>query len=101
MAKAIRASLSLAWAEDACRQRAVSRGRPGHLPRDPRWVAPVTLAIFGLWNVLLLAQFSLGMISHTQSVPFAQMVSNQPKVVARLIERAGQIFRQVPQATSP
>jgi len=43
--------------------------------------------------VLLLAQFSLGMISHTKSVPFAVMAANQPKVIARLIELARQILQ--------
>ncbi len=75
----------LAWAGDAWRRR-------GHAQRA-RLAAPVILAVFGAWNVLLLMQFSLGMISHTEAVPFSVMASNQPKVIARLIELAGQMLR--------
>jgi len=73
--------------------RAVWEGRPARARRRAGLLAPATLAIFGIWNVLLLAQFSLGMISHTKSVPFAVMAANQPKVIARLIELARQILQ--------
>jgi hypothetical protein len=79
-----------AWAQDTWKRRC---GQLGRLARHARLLAPAVLAVFGIWNVLLLAQFSLGMISHTESVPFALMASNQPKVIARLIELVRQIVR--------
>ncbi len=80
----------LAWARAAWQRHFAQLGR---LARGAQLLAPAALAIFGIWNVLLLAQFSLGMISHTQSVPFALMAANQPKVIARLVELARQIVR--------
>jgi hypothetical protein len=84
------------WAQEAWKRRFGGLAPSASLARLGRradLMAPATLALFGIWNVLLLAQFSLGMISHTESVPFALMATNQPKVIARLIEVARQILR--------
>jgi hypothetical protein len=51
-----------------------------------RLVAPVVCFAFSIWNVLLVAQYSLGMISHRDPVTFATIAANQPRVVARMIE---------------
>jgi hypothetical protein len=65
------------------------------IPRAARggFIAPLVFAGFGMWNVLLMAQFALGMISHTGPVPLSMIAANQPKVIARLIELAGEILR--------
>jgi hypothetical protein len=51
-----------------------------------RIVAPAVCIVFSVWNVLLLAQYSLGMIGHTVPVSFATITSNQPRVILRMIE---------------
>jgi hypothetical protein len=49
-----------------------------------RAVTPALVAAFSLWNVLLVAQYSLGMISHTDAVSFRTLAANQPRVIGRL-----------------
>lgn len=61
-------------------------------PRSGRFLAPLVLILFGGWNLLLMAQFALGMISHVEAVPFAEMASNQPRVIARLLALAKEIL---------
>jgi len=51
-----------------------------------RIMAPLVLVVFGVWNVLLVAQYSLGMISHVDAVPVWTIAANQPKVIIRLID---------------
>ena len=51
-----------------------------------RFLAPLVLVVFGVWNVLLVAQYSLGMISHVDAVPLSTIAANQPKVIIRLID---------------
>jgi hypothetical protein len=55
---------------------------PGRLAR---WAAPAITAIFSAWNVLLLLQYALGMISHTGAVSFVTIAANQPEALARAI----------------
>jgi hypothetical protein len=62
-------------------------------PAAARLAAPLALSAFVLWNVLLLAQYSLGMISHTGPVSLAAIAANQPAVVARLVRLAGDVLR--------
>ncbi|MCK4305186.1 MAG: hypothetical protein KAY24_13200, partial [Candidatus Eisenbacteria sp.] len=57
-----------------------------------RFLAPVIFLLFTVWNVLLLAQYSLGMISHTEPVSFATIASNQPRVVVRIVQLVGEIL---------
>jgi hypothetical protein len=52
------------------------------------FAAPLLAIAFSIWNLLLMAQYSLRMISHTEAVSFAAMAANQPRVVARLIQLA-------------
>ncbi len=59
----------------------------------PRWLAPLAFGVFSAWNLLLLAQYALGMISHTGPVPLATIAANQPAVVARLVRLAGELLR--------
>lgn len=58
-----------------------------------RLIAPAIIIVFALWNVLLLLQYSLGMISHTGPVPFAEIAANQPKVIVKLVHLIGEIVR--------
>jgi hypothetical protein len=58
-----------------------------------RLAAPVFSIAFAGWNLLLVAQYALGMISHTEAVSFAAMAANQPKVLARLIQLVAQALR--------
>ncbi len=55
---------------------------PGRLAR---WAAPAITATFSAWNVLLLMQYALGMISHTGAVTFVTIAANQPEALARAI----------------
>ena len=59
----------------------------------PRLLAPLAFFAFSAWNLLLLAQYALGMISHTGPVSLATIAANQPRVVARLIRLAGELLR--------
>jgi len=66
------------------------RNGPGEIPAralpwHARLVAPVVCLAFSIWNVLLLAQYGLGMISHVDPVSFGTIASNQPEVVERII----------------
>jgi hypothetical protein len=61
---------------------ATAVARPGAAPA--RWLAPVVFATFTTWNLLLLGQYALGMISHTEPVPIATMLTNQPRVIGRV-----------------
>ena len=65
------------------------------IPRAARggFIAPLVFAGFGMWNILLMAQFALGMISHPGPVPLSTIAANQPKVIARLIELPGEILQ--------
>ena len=56
------------------------QARPGFA-----WIAPALCAVFALWNLLLLSQYALGMINHSNGVPIATLVANQPRVVGRLL----------------
>jgi hypothetical protein len=58
-----------------------------------RLVAPLVSIAFVGWNLLLVAQYTLRMISHTEGVSFAVMAANQPKVLARLIQLAGEALK--------
>lgn len=58
-----------------------------------RIVAPVVFVVFSIWNVLLMAQYSLGMISHTEPVSLVTIAANQPKVVIRMVRLVGEILR--------
>lgn len=55
--------------------------------RDVRaaWLAPAVALAFVAWNLGLLGQYALGMISHTEAVPFATIAANQPFVVGRVL----------------
>lgn len=55
--------------------------------RAARLAVPALVGLFALWNLLLLGQYALGMISHTDAVPFGVMAANQPRVVAELFAR--------------
>jgi hypothetical protein len=68
---------------------APGRGAPG----AAAWSAPAIALAFSVWNLLLLAQYALGMISHSGPVPLATIAANQPRVVARLLELAGEVAR--------
>jgi hypothetical protein len=57
----------------------------GAPPLRARIVAPVVCLAFSVWNVLLLAQYGLGMISHVDPVSFGTIASNQPEVLERII----------------
>jgi hypothetical protein len=70
--------------------RALSRHASG-VRVGARLVAPVVFAVFSIWNVLLVTQYSLGMISHTEPVSLSTIATNQPKVVIRMIRLVGGI----------
>jgi hypothetical protein len=57
------------------------------------WLAPAIALAFSVWNLLLLAQYALGMISHSGPVTLATIATNQPLVVARLLQLAGEVGR--------
>lgn len=57
----------------------------------PRAV-PAIVSVFSIWNVLLLLQYALGMISHTGPVSFATIAANQPKIVLRVLRLIGEIL---------
>jgi hypothetical protein len=57
-----------------------------------RLLAPLACFGFSAWNLLLLAQYGLGMISHTGPVSLATIAANQPRVVARLVRLAAGIL---------
>jgi hypothetical protein len=59
----------------------------------PRLLAPLAFFGFSIWNLLLLAQYALGMISHTGPVSLTTIAANQPRVVASLIRLAGGILK--------
>jgi hypothetical protein len=50
-----------------------------------RGLAPAAFVVFAGWNLLLLGQYSLGMISHNDPVPVSTMIANQPRVVGRVL----------------
>ena len=59
----------------------------------PRLLAPLAFFGFSIWNLLLLAQYALGMISHTGPVSLTTIAANQPRIVATLIRLTGEIIR--------
>ena len=93
-------ALGLAVALDDARL-ALARREPhgGHGGGAPaasaaaRLLAPLACLVFSTWNLLLLAQYSLGMISHTGPVSLATIAANQPTVVARVIRVVGEVLR--------
>ncbi|MBD3237832.1 MAG: hypothetical protein GF330_14105 [Candidatus Eisenbacteria bacterium] len=62
------------------------------LPWCGAFLAPLVLLLFVGWNLLLLGQFALGMISHVQAVPFSEMLANQPRLIARLLALAREML---------
>lgn len=72
--------------------RGLSRLVPG-AGMHVRLVTPVLFAVFSVWNVLLVAQYSLGMISHTEPVSLSTIAANQPEVVTRIVRLIGGIFK--------
>jgi hypothetical protein len=58
-----------------------------------RLLAPLACFIFSAWNLLLLAQYALGMISHTGPVSLATIAANQPRVVVRVIRVVGEVLK--------
>ena len=83
--------LRLALAHRTPRQRG-SLGAPA-AGTGPRLLAPLAFFGFSVWNLLLLAQYALGMISHTGPVSLATIAANQPRVVARMIRLAGEVLK--------
>jgi len=75
------------------RARAGSAAPGRAAPGAAAWSAPAIALAFSVWNLLLLAQYALGMISHSGPVPLATIAANQPRVVARLLELAGEVAR--------
>lgn len=70
------------------------RGSPGRARVVMgRLAVPLVSIAFAGWNLLLMAQYALRMISHTEVVSFAVMAANQPKVLARLIQLAGEVLK--------
>jgi hypothetical protein len=67
---------------EAARAVGAEGGRPA---AAAGWLAPVVVAVFAVWNLLLLGQYALGMISHTDAVPLSRMAANQPLVVERVL----------------
>jgi hypothetical protein len=59
----------------------------------PRLLAPLAFIGFSVWNLLLLAQYALGMISHSGPVSLATIAANQPRVVVRLVQLAGEVLK--------
>lgn len=69
-------------------------GSPGRARAALGWIAaPLVSFTFMGWNLLLMAQYALRMIDHTGAVSFAVMAANQPKVLARLIQFAGDVLK--------
>ncbi len=69
-------------------------GSPGHARvMMGRLAAPLVSIAFAGWNLLLMAQYALGMISHSGPVSLAIIAANQPRVVARLIRLAGEVLK--------
>jgi hypothetical protein len=58
-----------------------------------RLAAPLITIAFVGWNLLLMAQYALRMISHTGAVSFTVMAANQPRVLARLIQFVAEALR--------
>lgn len=58
-----------------------------------RLLAPLACFAFTAWNLLLLAQYALGMISHTGPVSLTTIAANQPAVAARMIRIVGEVLR--------
>jgi hypothetical protein len=59
----------------------------------PGLLAPLACLGFSAWNLLLLAQYALGMISHTGPASLATIAANQPKVVVRLIRLVAEVLK--------
>lgn len=60
--------------------------------RPARWAAPAITGVFSAWNLLLLLQYALGMISHTGAVTFITIAANQPETLARVIRLIQGLF---------
>jgi hypothetical protein len=59
----------------------------------PKLLAPLAFLGFSIWNLLLLAQYALGMISHSGPVSLATIAANQPQVVVRLVRLVGEVLK--------
>ena len=70
------------------------RAASGTLALRERLVAPVVCFVFSIWNLLLMAQYALGMISHRDPVSLATIAANQPLVIARMIELLKELLFQ-------
>jgi hypothetical protein len=57
-----------------------------------RWAA-IALAGFGLWNVLFIVQFGLGLIPRGDYFPWSRMVTNQVRVPLIAVQYGGLFFR--------
>jgi len=57
-----------------------------------RWVA-VALAGFGVWNVLFIVQFGLGLIPRGDYFPWSRMIANQFRVPLIAVRYGGLFFR--------
>lgn len=79
----------------ALAQRTRRRGRDAGATAagtGPGLLAPLAFFGFSVWNLLLLAQYALGMISHSGPVSLATIAANQPGVVARLVRLVGEVL---------
>lgn len=56
-------------------------------------LAPLACFAFTAWNLLLLAQYALGMISHTGPVSLTTIAANQPAVAAKMIRVLGEVLK--------
>jgi len=80
----------------ALAQRTARRGGgvgAGSASLGPRLLAPLAFFGFSVWNLLLLAQYALGMISHSGPVSLTTIAANQPRVVVRLVRLAGEVLK--------
>lgn len=80
-----------AWARRPTTRR--GSGRAKRRTPSSALVAPVFFLVFSAWNLLLLIQYSLGMISHTAHVSVATIAANQPRAVIELVRLVGGVFR--------
>lgn len=57
-----------------------------------RAALPALVSVFSAWNVLLLLQYALGMISHTGPLSFEAIAANMPKIIVRLLSLIGELL---------
>lgn len=80
----------------ALARRTPHRGRGPGVPAagtGPALLAPLAFVAFSVWNLLLLAQYALGMISHTGPVSLATIAANQPRVLAWAVRFAAEVLK--------